>query len=115
MTELHSSGSLMIEFHGEFIFRHLEFFINLLVQAYEAGDNCYELVSCNLFKIAVSGVRIGIPGQPFSEDIKLRDNATEIAKQFPKGSPTHRFFESLAKHAKSNIDAERLRYEENWE
>ncbi|QYO62136.1 hypothetical protein [Leptolyngbya sp. 7M] len=71
--KIRAASRLIREFHAGFIFGHLEFVSNLLEQAYKAGDECYEAVSSNLFGIAASGVKMGIPGQPFPEDVRLRD------------------------------------------
>jgi hypothetical protein len=42
---------------------------------------------------------MGISGQPFPEDIQLRDQASEIAKQFFKGSPIYKFYNSLVEYS----------------
>lgn len=112
--KIRAASRLIREFHAGFIFGHLEFVSNLLEQAYKAGDECYETVSSNLFGIAASGVKMGIPGQPFLEDVRLRDQASAIAKQFLKGSPVRRFFDSLAEYAESDIKFHQMFDEERW-
>lgn len=113
--KIRSASILTGEFHAGFIFGQLEFVSNLLEQAYKAGDECYKVVSSNLFRRATSGVKMGIPGQPFPEDVRLRDQACAIAKQFFKGSPVRKFFDSLVKYAESDIAFQQIFYEERWE
>ena len=101
--KIEAASELISLFPSGFIFGHLEFVKNLLEQAYEAKDQCYESVTRNLFVIAHTKTRMGISGQPFPEDIQLRDQASEIAKQFFKGSPIYKFYNSLAEYAESEI------------
>jgi hypothetical protein len=112
--KIRAASRLIREFHAGFIFGHLEFVSNLLEKAYRAGDECYEAVSSNLFGIAASRVKMGIPGQPFPEDVRLRDQASAVAKQFLKGSPIRKFFDSLAAYAESDIKSQQMLDEELW-
>lgn len=112
--KIRAASRLIREFYAGFIFGHLEFVSNLLEQAYKAGDECYEAVSSNLFGLAVSRVKMGRSGQPFPEDVQLRDQASAIAKQFLKGSPVRKFFDSLVKYAESDIKFQQMFDEEHW-
>jgi hypothetical protein len=110
------AASILIKgFPAGFVFSHLDFVSNLLEQAYKTGDECYETVCRNLFHIAMAGVKVGVPGQPFPEDVQLRDRASAISKQFFKGSPTHKFFESLVKVAEHDITSQKRFGKEQWE
>ncbi|MGK7928044.1 MAG: SMEK domain-containing protein [Spirulina sp.] len=102
-TKIEATSKLIINFHSGFISDHLDFIANLLEQAYEVNDRCYEVVQKNLLCIDPLKVRVGIPGEPFPEDIALRDEATAIAKRFPKGTPVRKFFDSLIKSVNSDI------------
>jgi hypothetical protein len=115
VEEIISASELIREFPPGFIFGHLAFVSNLLEQAYNAGDECYEAVSSYLFSIATSGIKTGVPGQPFPVDIQLRDQAAAIAEQSFKGTPVRKFFDSLVKYAKFAIDSQQIFYEERWE
>ncbi|MEG4810686.1 SMEK domain-containing protein [Microcoleus sp. F8-D3] len=107
-AKIRAASKLLNGFHPGFLFARLEFVKNLLEQADRVGDECYEEVSSNLFGIAINRVCTGIPGEPFPEDIALRDEASEIAKQFFKGSPARKFFDSLVKYAESNIASQKM-------
>ncbi len=86
-----------------FAFTQVEFMTNLLEKAYILGDLCYEVVSDNLFIALTTGSRGGTLGEPCREDVTLRDQSLAIASQLLIGSPAHKFYSSLAKHAEANI------------
>jgi hypothetical protein len=112
--QIKAASTLIREFPNDFIFKHLEFVVNLLKQADNAGDDCYQKVSHNLFVTATFVVRVSIPGQPSSEDENLRDKASEIANRFYKGHPVRKFFDSLVEQAEYNIKSDRMLSEEQW-
>ena len=64
---------------------------------------------------ALTGTRSGTPGQPMPQDVAIRNQATEAASQFDTGSPTYRFYTSLAKSAEASIKSDLLRDEELFE
>ena len=95
-----------------FSFKNVEFVSNLLERAQVASYDCYQSVSSNLSRSARSGIRSGTPGQPMPEDVAMRDQAAAVASRFDSGSPTFRFYDSLAKSAETNIRYQLLRDEE---
>ncbi len=48
---------------------------------------------------STNGLRTGVPGQPFQDDVDQRDRAEEIAARLPEGSIEQRFYRSLARSA----------------
>ena len=98
-----------------FVFRHVGFVSNLLERAHAAGDATYRSVSSSMARSALSGTRSGTPGQPMPQDVAIRDQASAVATQFIAGSPTHRFYTSLAKSAEADIRDQLLRDEELFE
>lgn len=98
-----------------FIFQNVEFSSNLLEQAYDIGDDCYDTVSSDLFQSLTSGIRSGIPGQPFPEDIAIKEQSAAVARQLVVESPSHRFYETLAKHAQNSIKLWENRWEEQFD
>ena len=95
-----------------FSFKNVEFVSNLLERAQVASYDCYQSVSSNLSRSALSGIRSGTPGQPMPEDVAMRDQAAAVASRFDSGSPTFRFYDSLAKSAEAKIRYQLLRDEE---
>ena len=54
-----------------FAFKHVGFVSNLLERAQAASYDCYQSVSSNLARSALSGIRSGTPGQPMPEDVAI--------------------------------------------
>ena len=98
-----------------FVFSHVGFVSNLLERAYAAGDDCYGSVSSSLASSVLSGTRSGTPGQPMAQDVAIKDQAGAVATQFIAGSPTYRFYTSLAESAEASIRSQLLRDEELFE
>jgi hypothetical protein len=96
--------------NSDFIFQYLDIVEKLLEQAYQVSDECYEYVFSHLFSSSVYRLRSGILGKPFPEDVAMRDQASIIANQRFKGSPVHKFFQSLVKEAESRIKSESESY-----
>jgi hypothetical protein len=106
---------LLSEAPQEFFFTNVEFISNLLEQAYDLEDDCYQMVSSVLYSSATFRVGFGIPGQPFPHDVALRDKSAAIAAQLVVGSPSHRFYESLAQGAKASVQFWQKRWEEEFD
>jgi hypothetical protein len=94
-----------------FLFENVEFVSTLLEQAYDLGDDCYKTVTLDLLNSATSGVRSGTPGQPFSEDVALKEQAAAVARELVAESPPNRFYDFLAKDAQDTIKF----WEKTWE
>ena len=90
---------LLREMPQTFAFTQVEFLTNLLEQADILGDQCYEIVSENLFCAAINASRGGIIEEPCQEVVTSRDQSLAIASQLLIGSPAHKFYSSLAKYA----------------
>ena len=81
-------------------------------RAQVASYDCFQSVSSYLASSALSGIRSGTPGQPMPEDVALKEQAATVANTFESGSPTFRFYDSVAKSAEANIRYQLLRDEE---
>ena len=88
---IQSAARLISSAHPAFVFKHEGFTANLLERAYAAGFDCYRSVVSNLTSSAISGTRSGTPGQPMSEDVAMKDQASEVMNQFDAGSPPYKF------------------------
>jgi hypothetical protein len=99
----------------EFFFTNVEFISRLLDQAYDLGDDCYQMVSFSLYRSATFRVGFGTPGQPFPHDVVLRDKSAAIAARLVVSSPSHRFYESLAQGAKASVQFWQKRWEEEFD
>ena len=113
--KIESAARLIAEAQPAFVFQEVEFIVNLLERAYAAGFDCYRRVASNLTSSAVSGTRSGTPGQPMSEDVAMKDQASEVLNQFDAGSPPYKFYASLVKFAETSIREDLMRDEELFE
>ena len=95
-----------------FVFKQVGFVSNLLERAQVASYDCYQGVSSYLARSALTGIRSGTPGHPMPEDVALKEQAAAVANTFDSGSPTFRFYDSVAKSAEANIRYQLLRDEE---
>ncbi|MDQ3728773.1 MAG: helix-turn-helix domain-containing protein [Actinomycetota bacterium] len=86
-----------------FVFDNVDFVRRLLALAAQLGEDHVQRVGGALSAAAVSGVRTGIPGQPFAEDLDQRDQARKIADAQPNGSPEQRLYRSLQESAEHTI------------
>lgn len=107
-----SAARLVSRAQPEFIFKHVGFIAKLLERAYAAHTDCYQDVACSLENSALSGARLGTPGQPRPQDMAVRDQALEVASQYDAGSPPYRFYTSLAESAEASIRSQLLKDEE---
>ena len=79
----------------------------LLREASTIDRNTKVRIEDALFNSAISGVRRGTYGQPFQEDIQLRDSTQEILKKMHPQSPAYTLYANLMKHATLEIKRER--------
>jgi hypothetical protein len=116
LEKVQAASYLLCDAPKAFVFTNVEFVANLLEQAYDLGDDCYQTVTYDLSNSAInsatSDFRGGTPGQRFPEDIALQDKSAAIAARLVLGSPSHRFYDSLAKKAKASIQFWEKRWEE---
>jgi hypothetical protein len=105
-------GSILKNAHSDLLFTHSKFISSLIETAYRKNEVCYENVLSNLCNLSYSGGRHGTVGEPFPQDIHIRDSAMEIAKQFLIGSQTEKFYRWMSASAKKNIEYELNRDEE---
>ena len=114
-SAIESAAHLVSRANPAFVFTHLEFTSNLLERAQAVGHDCYQSVFSSLAGSALSGTRLGVPGQPMPEDVAIRDQASTVAAQFATGSPPHRFYAQIAESAETSIKEKLLRDEERFE
>ena len=114
-VRIESAAHLVSRAQPAFVFKHVGFVENLLEHAYMAHSDCYQSAACSLESSAFSGVHFGTPGQPKPQYVTIKDQASEAMSQFDAGSPSHRFYASLAKRAENSIKEDLLIDEERFE
>lgn len=111
-TDVKLIATLLSEANAKFIFENAEFIETLLERAQQYGSDTHRYVTSELCGAALSGMRSGTSGQPFPQDIELRDNADAALKQISRFSPSFKFYDAILKHAKGEIEAHTFEDEE---
>ncbi len=77
--------------------------ISFLERASHLGKEYLDKAISSFYRSAISGVRSGSPGQPFPDDIKMKEESEQVLNELTRFSPAHRLYSSLKSTAESNI------------
>jgi hypothetical protein len=111
-ARVEAAAALLREAPSLFVFQHSDLVVDLLDRADGLGDECYRHVGAHLYASATCTMKQGVAGQPFPQDIQLRDRADDALRTVPAGSPAARLFESLRRTAEREISNSLLEAEE---
>ncbi|PAX58296.1 hypothetical protein, partial [Brunnivagina elsteri] len=111
---LQAASYLLRNAPKSFVINHLKFVSNLLEKADEFGDACYETICYDLQESFSMSEYSGILGENSYEngDIALHIKVANIAEQFIRGTPSHKFYQSLSKNIKESNESLRKFLEE---
>jgi DNA-binding transcriptional ArsR family regulator len=88
------------------VFDDVKFVCDIVDVAARLGPVSLQKIRGALHSSAVTGTRWGTPGQPYAEDIRLRDECAVIAAQLPIGSPGAQFYLDLSEAGERSVAAE---------
>lgn len=94
---------LVAQAHPEFVFEQPVFIEQLLQQARQQGPKVLRDMRSALYSASVHRSKQGTPGQPFPQDVKLRDQAIAALQRTPRFSPVYELYEALKKNAEGEI------------
>lgn len=94
---------ILNESRPNFVFDQRAFVIRFLDKANQHGKEVLDNAVSALCSSAISGVRSGSPGEPFPQDIKMRDEAEKALQEISRFAPARRLYESLKKYAEAEI------------
>jgi hypothetical protein len=94
---LREAGQSFIDDHGAFISRALRV-------ARTLGRKVHKVLSSAIFASAVSGVRSGVPGQPFDFDLRLKTHAERELARLGRADPAYDLYRGLLEHAEQDIE-----------
>jgi transcriptional regulator with XRE-family HTH domain len=89
-------ASVLEEAPNDLVYNHVNFVSDALNAAARFGSDELRRMRGGLWASAIQGVRWGTPGQPFAEDIRLRDECAAIAKTLPQESLAADFYRDLS-------------------
>lgn len=97
----------------KFVFEQAQFICRLLEYIEEYGSEIEKKVKASLFSSAIGGVKSTIPGQPFPEDLAIKEASEKLLANLPRFHPAYSFYNILREHAE--IDIKRSTQEEDDE
>ncbi|MFH1543235.1 MAG: helix-turn-helix domain-containing protein [Patescibacteria group bacterium] len=101
------AASLISEAPASFIWNNIGFIIKILERAYFQGSECFNSVRSSLGSTLISGGRSGTVGEPFPQDIEMRDKSAEVLANIAPESPAKRFFTDIHQHVLREIRREK--------
>ncbi len=103
VKQLKCMERLVAQAHPEFVFEQPAFVEQLLQQARQQGPKILKDMRSTLYSASVYRSKQGRPGQPFPQDVKMRDQAIEALQRTPRFSPAYELYEMLRKNAEGEI------------
>jgi transcriptional regulator with XRE-family HTH domain len=107
-------SQILNEVRPIFVFEQRVFVTRFLDKAKQHGKELLDDAVSALYRSAITGVRLGTPGEPFPQDLMMRDEAEKALQEIPRFAPAHRLYESLKRHAEDDIKRS-LRERETFE
>jgi hypothetical protein len=96
-------GRILREGPHDLVFRERPFVLRYLTRCHQFGAECYKRASGEVFAAAISGMRSGTPGEPFPEDLRMKEEATDALKSIPRFAPGRDLYEDLMQYAEHGI------------
>lgn len=96
-------NSIARETPPSFVFKQHEFVIWLMRLGRSHGIDVLRKLETALYGAAVSGSRSGVPGEPFPQDIRLRDCAANVISSMNRQDPAYELYFDLHRHALQSI------------
>lgn len=113
VEDIHAVSRILSKSSHGFVFDQRPFVESFLARVQQFGKKELDDAISALWSAEALGLRSGIPGQPFPQDLKMKDQAKKALKEIPRFSPAYRLYEAIQKTAEENIrqsfrDAEAL-------
>lgn len=90
-----------------FVFAQRSIVISMLEIAATLSRELADEAISALYRSAISGVSGGIPGQPSSADLYLKQEAEKVLAEIPRFSIAYRLYDGLRRHAEQSADIAR--------
>lgn len=97
-------AALLREVPEMFVFAEHAFVSRILYAARSVGREAYMDICSSLQASAVYGSRSGILGQPFPQDVKMKERAEEMLASMSKIDPAYELYDAIHKSATNNIE-----------
>lgn len=97
-------SQVLRESRPNFVFEQRTFVTKFLDKAKQHGKETLDNAVSALYSSAITGLRSGTPGEPFPQDIMMRDEAKKALQAISRFAPARRLYESLKKSAEADIN-----------
>lgn len=87
----------------DLVWEEPQFVTDLLCTAARHSQELYRTVGTSLLRSVTSGVKWASPGQPYAQDLDLRERAARVRAALPPGSPQERLYAELENYAHTEI------------
>lgn len=94
---------ILSEVPSSLVFEHRQFVRRFLDKAKQYGKDHLDAAVSALYKAAMTGMRSGLPGQPFPKDLQIKAEAEKALSELPRFSPAYHLYESLKRQAEHDI------------
>jgi hypothetical protein len=105
---------LLQEVPREFIFSEKDFCAKLLEAANRISEQAFKNISGQLVASSQSGGFSGIPGEPFPQQVSIKDRAAKLATEYADRPIVAKFYSAVAQFAQEMIDKQLERDEEEF-
>jgi transcriptional regulator with XRE-family HTH domain len=94
---------ILNEAHRNFVFEHQGFVVRFLDRAKQAGKQVLNDALDALYRSATTGSKSGPTGEPFAEDLVMKEEAEKALKEIPRFSPAYKLYELIKSNAEGSI------------
>ena len=94
------------------VFEHKQFVLRVMEKGKLLGSNCFDAAESSFYISASSGIRSGVPGQPFPKDIALKKDAEKALENMSRFSVGYGLYDGLRKSAEQGIERSTQKYDE---
>ena len=91
------------ESRPSFVFEQRAFITRFLDKADQHGKEVFDNALNSLYVSMITGVKQGTPGEPFPQDIMIRDESVKALKEIPRFIPAYRLYKMLKEHAEDCV------------
>lgn len=100
----YAAAPLLSKLPTNIVWEQVDFVVMLLKTASRLSEELFRRTAGSLHSAVFSGFRFGTPGQPYPEDVDIKERAQRIRAGLPRGSAVDLFYKALMDSAQHSID-----------
>ncbi len=95
LSDMRRIARILCEVPQTFVFEQREFVIRFLERAKLCGKDVLDIALDALYRSSTSGVKHGTPGEPFPEDVNMKNKAETTMSELSRFSPAYKLYEQI--------------------